>query len=282
MKWIPMVAILFVAGCSANVERDYKKSVSLNTPETYVSFIKECSEVRESDYYFEGRIKACQKYVPLAFELYNKIFYDRISDSEDIDDFEKFITEQYDSSFAKRLKIFFPITGEYHRIAINRINELKEKQSENERKEIEARKEREKNIEKKPADPRPLSEQYRSGDLEIKTAVDAEIAFKASPDYIYQFRPKLNFKENEYFSWECTNLVRKIDDLYICWDTERGGLQGPFGFAFRIEKSFVDLQYYGWYKVVGKYNENTEIILVSGETRPIAVLNDAYVFGVKN
>lgn len=136
----------------------------------------------------------------------------------------------------------------------------------------------------------------KSGEKKPQNISDYAILLNASSSSKYLSTPPLNgpSKRNQYFFWTGT-VAMKDGETYIVWDVKYNSMAaaanthfGSYdletintgGFAFKnIKKQFGELLQNGHVKVVGRYTENNEIILVSGERRIIPVLSNCYVLG---
>ena len=114
----------------------------------------------------------------------------------------------------------------------------------------------------------------QSGKQEVESIKDAELLHRPSDKIDLIMHTPLEPKDelNRYFVWRCP-LKKKLGELYVCWDGKASK-----GYALtKIIKKFDSIRIDTEYWVVGKYAGNTEIVLVSGESKTIPVLTDVYI-----
>ena len=122
----------------------------------------------------------------------------------------------------------------------------------------------------------------RTGKIEVKTFKDVILKFNPSTNDNYIVSPPVEgpIDKNQFFFWNGT-LKFKKGDLYFVRDAGtmlNGKDIVKYGFSFKnIKKKFKDLQLNMNVIVIGRYIENTQIILVSGKTITIPVLTECYV-----
>ncbi|ACL03041.1 hypothetical protein Dalk_1340 [Desulfatibacillum aliphaticivorans] len=95
-------------------------------------------------------------------------------------------------------------------------------------------------------------------------------------DYVYS-PPADSPSEKRYFLWEGP-LVKKEGSVYIVWYSTLFGQPLNRGFAFKdVKQKFNELIIDRNVAVVGKYVDNYEVTLTTGEIKSIPLLVDCYV-----